>query len=89
MLEKIKLIIEFIQIQGPILASAILAILGAGEAVVRITPTKRDDTFVERVGTQIRRFFDLIGFPNYKSGGGNHLLADEMVVVPKSEVESK
>lgn len=89
MLEKIKMLIEFVQIQGPILASAILAFLGFGEAVVRLTPTKKDDTFVERLGTQIRRFFDLIGFPNNKSGGGKHLPADEMVVVPKSEVESK
>lgn len=87
MLEKIKMIIEIVQIQAPLVASAIMAFLGFGEIVVRITPTKKDDTFVERIGTQIRRFFDLIGMPNYKSGGGKHLPADEMVVVPKSEIQ--
>lgn len=87
MLEKLKLLVEWFQVQGPLIASAIMAFLGLGEAVVRLTPTEKDDTFVERIGTAIRRFFDLIGLPNYKSGGGKHLPADEMVVVPKSDVE--
>lgn len=88
MLEKIKAFIEIVQIQGPLIASAIMAFLGLGEAIVRITPTKTDDTFVERIGTVIRRFFDMIGMPNYKSGGGQHLDSNETIVVEKPKDEA-
>lgn len=84
MLEKIKALVEFVQIQGPILVAAIMAILTAAEAIVRLTPTKTDDTAVERVGTMIRKMFDALGVPNVKKGGGEHLDSNETVVVPKT-----
>lgn len=85
MLEKIKLLVEIVQVQGPLLASAILSMLTAAELIVRLTPTKKDDTAVERVGTLIRKFFDMLGVPNAKTGGGEHLDSVETIVVPKTE----
>ena len=44
----------------------ILAVLIVAEAVVRLTPTKEDDAFVERVGKWVRRVLDFLRIPNVK-----------------------
>lgn len=45
---------------------------GAAEILVRLTPTTKDDTILERVGQYIGKLFDILGVPNNKSGGGIH-----------------
>lgn len=48
----------------------VFAILGmlvaAAEAIVRLTPTKKDDGAVERVGNILRRVMDFLKIPNIK-----------------------
>ena len=50
------------------------AVLTLAEAIVRVTPTKKDDGAVERVGKWLRSAFDMAStvFPNLKKGGGKH-----------------
>ena len=49
----------------------ILVLVGStvllAEAVVRFTPSKKDDGFVKRIGNVIDRLFDIIHFPNIHS----------------------
>lgn len=71
-MEQLKLIVNYFIANGPALAATVLAILSAAEMVVRLTPTQKDDTAIERIGSFIRRMFDLLGVPNVKAGGGVH-----------------
>ncbi len=48
-----------------ILAAAWAVVL-AGEAIVRLTPTKKDDGFVQRVGEWIKKAMDWAKVPNTK-----------------------
>lgn len=48
------------------LAEIVLALIVVAELVVRITPTKEDDGFIERIGGVIRKFLDMLGLPNKK-----------------------
>jgi hypothetical protein len=68
----IKEIISYLSTHGPALAAIILMALALAEAIVRLTPTTKDDTAVERIGHFIRKLFDMLKIPNSKSGGGNH-----------------
>lgn len=49
------------------LAMVLLALLSVAELVTRLTPTKKDDGFVERVGGIIRRMLDFLKIPNTKA----------------------
>lgn len=71
-MEQLKLLVNYFIVNGPALAATILALLTAAEMVVRLTPTQKDDTAVERIGKFIRRLFDLLKVPNVKAGGGVH-----------------
>ena len=44
----------------------ISAVVGAAEAVVRLTPTKADDGAVERIGKVVRQILDFLKIPNVK-----------------------
>ncbi len=45
---------------------AIGIILGLLELITRLTPTKKDDGFVMRLGELIGKVFDLVKIPNRK-----------------------
>jgi len=66
--------IAYFTFHGPALVGVVLMAVAFAESVVRITPTKKDDGFVERVGKWIRSALDTLGsiFPNLKKGGGSH-----------------
>lgn len=55
-----------------LITATILAMVGAAELFVRLTPTKKDDTAVEKLGKWVRKFFDVVKVPNRKRGGGVH-----------------
>jgi len=45
---------------------ALAAVVAAAEVVVRITPTKKDDGAVERVGKVVKKLLDFFKVPNLK-----------------------
>jgi len=45
---------------------AVASVVAAAEVVVRITPTKKDDGAVERVGSFVRKVMDFLKVPNVK-----------------------
>jgi len=45
---------------------SVAAVVAAAEIVVRITPTKKDDSAVERVGAIVRKLMDFFKVPNVK-----------------------
>jgi len=45
---------------------ALGAVVAAAEVVVRITPTKKDDGAVERIGSVIKKLLDFFKVPNIK-----------------------
>lgn len=69
-MEKLQALIEWWTVQGPVVVGVVLGTVSVLELVVRLTPTTKDDAAVERVGSVIRKFFDMIGVPNYRKGGG-------------------
>jgi len=48
------------------LALAVMTLLAFLEVVVRLTPTKKDDSAMERVGKVVRKVFDFLKIPNVK-----------------------
>ena len=48
------------------MAAALLALIALAEAIVRLTPTEKDDGAVERVGAIIRKLLDVLKVPNKK-----------------------
>ena len=73
-METIKSIFTYFITHGAVIAGVLVAMIAAAEAVVRLTPTKKDDTAVERAGKFIRKAIDYVGqfVPNKKEGGGEH-----------------
>ena len=71
-MEQMKVLVLWLSVNGPVIAGAILGLLAVAETVTRLTPTKKDDTAVERIGSFIRKFFDILGVPNVKADGGTH-----------------
>jgi hypothetical protein len=57
-------VIAFIVAHVVELAGIVLAVLTVAELIVRLTPTKEDDGFVERVGKVIRMILDFLRIPN-------------------------
>lgn len=43
------------------------AVVVAAELITRLTPTKKDDGFVERIGSALRVVMDFLKVPNLKS----------------------
>lgn len=48
------------------IGAIILAIVGVAEMIVRLTPTEKDDGFVQRVGSVIKFVLDALRIPNIK-----------------------
>lgn len=73
-METAKEILAYLATHGPAIAGIILMIIGVAEGVVRLTPTKKDDGAVERIGKRVRQVFDFVGplIPNRKAEGGAH-----------------
>ena len=44
--------------------AAVLGLYAFAEFVVRITPTKTDDTLLERVGAGLKKVMDFLKIPN-------------------------
>ena len=67
-------LIAYITTHGPTFVAFVLALLAVAELFVRLTPTKKDDGAVERIGKKIRAGVDMLDkvFPNLKKGGGKH-----------------
>lgn len=78
MLEQIKILVDWFMLNGPALVGIILGLLAVAETIARLTPTKVDDTAVERVGKVIRSFFDMLGVPNKSKDGGTHPTVAEL-----------
>ena len=76
-MELIKELVTWFMVNGPAVAGAVLGLLTVAETITRLTPTTKDDTAVERIGGVIRKFFDMLGLPNNKAGGGVHPDASE------------
>jgi len=55
-----------IQVNGGNISLALLSIVAAAEAVVRLTPTKKDDGAVQRLGGWIKKTLDFLKLPNSK-----------------------
>lgn len=60
-------IVQWILANYPDVMLAMVGIVGAAEIIVRLTPTKKDDGFVERIGSVIRKVMDFLKIPNPKS----------------------
>lgn len=72
-MEKVQELIAWWNLNGGAIAAIILGLIPIAEAIVRMTPTQKDDGAVERLGKRIRRVFDFLGIPkNRASGGGAH-----------------
>lgn len=41
-------------------------VIAIAEAITRLTPTEKDDGFVERIGSGIRKVLDIFHVPNNK-----------------------
>lgn len=76
-MEQIQMILAWWNANGGIIAGVMLGILPVAEMVVRLTPTKKDDGAVQRVGYWVRWFFDKIKVPNLKEGDGQHPTLEE------------
>ena len=50
-------------VAGFLILSATYPVL---ELITRITPTKKDDTLLERAGKLVRKIMDILGIPNMK-----------------------
>jgi len=48
------------------IAATVISFIVLAETVVRLTPTKKDDGAVERVGAVIRKVLDFLKLPNLK-----------------------
>lgn len=46
------------------MGAVLLLFIAFAEAAVRLTPTKKDDGFVQRVGAVIKSLLDLLRIPN-------------------------
>lgn len=46
------------------IAGLLLGLVAIGETITRLTPTKADDGFVERIGGFIKKALDALGLPN-------------------------
>lgn len=73
-MEKVLEIWAYLKMHGPAMIVIIGMLLTIAEAVVRLTPTEKDDGAVERIGKRLRQAFDVLVkvFPNLKKGGGTH-----------------
>lgn len=76
-MELIQAILAWWNLNGGAIAGILLGILPVAELIVRLTPTQKDDTAVQRAGYWVRWFFDTIKVPNLKAGGGEHPPVDE------------
>lgn len=57
----------FLQTNGAAIMGALFALWGLLEVIVRLTPTKKDDTALERVGKVLKALLDAFGIPNRRS----------------------
>ena len=73
-METVKEVFGYLMTHGAAIAGILLTLVGIAEAIVRLTPTEKDDTAVERVGKWIRKAIDYASkvVPNKKKGGGEH-----------------
>ena len=67
-------LIAYLTTHGPAIITLLLTFVAFAEAVVRLTPTEKDDGAVERIGKVVRKIIDALDkvFPNLKKGGGKH-----------------
>lgn len=56
--------LDWLKDNGMELVAALMAALTLAEVVVRLTPTKKDDGVVERIGAGLRKALDVLGIPN-------------------------
>ena len=56
---------------------ALLGLVAVAEVLASLTPTKKDDLAVERIGHYIKKVLKFLNVPNHKHGGGNHGVCKE------------
>lgn len=71
-MEKVVAIWNWIQLNKLAIGGGLVGLYTFLEVVVRLTPTKKDDTVLERVGQYVGKLMDIAGIPNKKAGGGEH-----------------
>lgn len=57
----------YLQTNGHVIMGALFAVWGLAEVIVRLTPTKKDDTALERVGKVLKSVLDVLGIPNRRA----------------------
>lgn len=62
----------WIQANKVAVGGILTGLYAALEVIVRLTPTTKDDTILERVGQYVGKLMDVIGIPNNKADGGVH-----------------
>jgi len=83
-MEVIKEVIAYISANwyGILMAGSML--LAAAEFVVRLTPTKDDDGFVQRIANVYNKIFEVLKVPNIKREDGK-LIVPAGIHAPKKE----
>jgi C4-type Zn-finger protein len=59
-------VIQFITENYDQILIAVAGLIASAEVIVRMTPTKKDDGFVTRIGGVIDRVMDALSVPNSK-----------------------
>jgi len=65
-MEFITMVIDFLTVNYIEIVAASLGVIGVAEIITRFTPTKKDDAFLERVGSVFRKIMDYLKIPNLK-----------------------
>ena len=57
-------VVQYLMANKDVFFALILALLAVAELIVRLTPTKKDDGVVQRIGGVIKKIFDFLKVPN-------------------------
>lgn len=63
-MEKFIIIKDFLVANQIELVGVVMGMLAVAELIVRMTPTKKDDGFVQRIGNVIKKALDIVKIPN-------------------------
>lgn len=52
---------------GDLILGGLFGLYAFAEMVTRLTPTQKDDAFLERIGKGAKKFMDVLGIPNRRA----------------------
>lgn len=67
-------LVAYIKTHGPAMVTLTYVLLLAGDLIVSLTPTKKDDLFMEMVAKFHRKVLSFTGLPNVKREGGSIII---------------